>query len=174
MISSTCTRKPPGSSFSRYQVIVSPRTLRAVYEQTHPRAAVICFRSGRGFFRLDNRAVLRLQALPQTETMYEPRPPLNHRRLALLSLLLRSGVFGLPICLPPCVNERPGMCKRVADFTSSTASSFSAATTMPVMTGSARPFLNSKLVCGTKLLPHVTNELPHVSGPVHVPPPPQI
>lgn len=95
--------------------------------------------------------ILLLEALPNAQTMYELRPPLNDRVFALHAPFL----FGIMLCFPVRLRQSrvPALVKRQlrenwrhAVRTSNRASSFSAATTMPVMTGKALRFLNSKPV----------------------------
>ena len=95
--------------------------------------------------------ILLLEALPDAETMYELCPPLDDCVFPLRAPFL----FGIVLCFPVRLRQSrvPASVKRRlrenwrhAVRTSNRASSFSAATTTPVMTGNALRFLNSKLV----------------------------
>ena len=96
--------------------------------------------------------ILFLEALPDAEAMYELRPPLDDRIFAFRAPFL----FGIVLCFPVRLRQSrvdtsvKGQLRenwRHAVRTSSKASSFSAAMTMPVITGKALRFLNSKPVC---------------------------
>jgi hypothetical protein len=100
-------------------------------------------------------SILLLQSLADTQSLYETLPPFNDLLLLLGPSLLLSLFLSGPIRLAErnmsLAYELTPTCELltmliIREHTSSTASSFSAATTIPVMRGNARRLLNSNPV----------------------------